>query len=380
MRTVCKTNKCVGCYACEELCPKNAIRIEDYAEYMNAVIDETSCIDCKICDRVCQVNYPLEKKGQVAWLQGWSNNEEVRKKSSSGGLAAELSRTAVNEGGVVCSCKFENGEFVFKFAENIETLNDFAGSKYVKSNPAGVYKKIRKYLNSDRMVLFIGLPCQCAAVKREAEQSEKGQLYTVDLICHGTPSPKTLDTFMQQYGCNLKQIRTIRFRDKGKFSLEKNETHIVMPGTMDCYSIAFLNGLIYTENCYECAYADSKRITDLTIGDSWGTELPSDGKGVSLILCNTERGRELVKKGDVYLADVNIEKAVASNPQLKAPTVMPKKRKAFFCGYAKGKNFNFLVMQCCKKKWFRQFVKRQLIRARIVRGGVTYSISFTEKR
>ena len=77
MRTVCKTNKCVGCHACEELCPKNAIRIEDQAEYMNAVIDETSCIDCKICDGVCQINYPLEKKGQVAWLQGWSNNEGV---------------------------------------------------------------------------------------------------------------------------------------------------------------------------------------------------------------------------------------------------------------------------------------------------------------
>lgn len=379
MRTVCKTNKCVGCHACEELCPKNAIRIEDHAEYMNAVIDEASCIDCKICDRVCQVNYPLVKKSQVAWFQGWSKNDEVRKKSSSGGLAAELSRTVVNEGGVVCSCKFENGEFGFKFAKNIEELKGFAGSKYVKSNPAGVYKEIRKCLNSDKTVLFIGLPCQCAAVKKVATQSKKGQLYTVDLICHGTPSPKTLDTFMKQYGCNLKKVQSIRFRDKGKFSLEQNETHIVTPGTMDCYSIAFLNGLIYTENCYECAYADSKRITDLTIGDSWGTELPSDGKGISLILCNTERGKELVKKADVYLTDVNIEKAIASNPQLKAPTGLPKNRKAFFSGYAKGKNFNFLVMQCCTKKWFRQFVKRQLIRAKIV-GGVTYSISFTEKR
>ena len=194
-------------------------------------------------------------------------------------------------------------------------------------------------------------------------------MYTVDLICHGTPSPKTLDTFIQQYGNNLKQIQSIRFRDKGKFSLEQNETHIVTPGTMDCYSIAFLNGLIYTENCYECAYADSKRITDLTIGDSWGTELQNDGKGVSLILCNTERGKELVKKTDVYLTDVDIEKAIASNPQLKAPTVMPKNRKAFFSGYAKNKNFNSLVMQCCIKKWFRQFVKRQLIKAKIVRGG-----------
>ena len=103
------------------------------------------------------------------------------------------------------------------------------------------------------------------------------------------------------------------------------------------------------------------------------------GKGVSLVLCNTERGKELVKKADVYLTDVDIEKAIASNPQLKAPTGMPKSRKAFFSGYAKGKKFSFLVMQCCTKKWFRQFVKRQLIRIKIV-GGVTYSISFTKTK
>jgi hypothetical protein len=117
----------------------------------------------------------------------------------------------------------------------------------------------------------------------------------------------------------------------------------------------------------------------LTIGDSWGTELPNDGKGVSLVLCNTEQGKELVKKAGVYLTDVDIEKAVASNPQLKAPTNLPKNRKAFFKGYAKGKSFNFLVMQYCTKKWFRQFVKRQLIRAKIVRGG-EHIVSHLPKR
>ena len=199
------------------------------------------------------------------------------------------------------------------------------------------------------------------------------------MICHGTPSLRTLDTFMQQYGYKLKQLQSICFRDKGKFSLEQDETHIVTPGTMDCYSIAFLNGLIYTENCYECIYADSKRITDLTIGDSWGTDLPNSGKGVSLILCNTEQGKELVERSNVYLADVNIENAIEFNPQLKAPTAMPKKRAIFFEGYRRGKKFNSRVLQCCTKKWFRQWVKRQLRKAKIVRGGVTYSISFRKR-
>ena len=375
MKMVCKTNKCVGCRACEELCTRNAITIEDQVKYMNAVIDETRCIDCKICDKVCQVNHPLEKKSQVAWFQGWSKDDEIREKSSSGGLAAEISRKVVNEGGIVCSCKFENGQFIFKFVECVDELKDFAGSKYVKSNPTGVYKGIRKYLNNGRTVLFIGLPCQCAAVKKATVQITKGQLYTVDLICHGTPSSKILETFMQQYGCSLKQVQSIRFRDKENFFQEQNETHIVTSGTMDCYSIAFLNGLIYTENCYECVYADSKRITDLTIGDSWGTELSGSERGISLILCNTERGKELVERTGIYMANVNIEKAKAFNPQLREPTVMPTKRAMFFNGYENGKKFNSLVMKCCTQKWFRQFVKRQLIRAKIIGKG-TFGISY----
>lgn len=368
MKTVCELNKCVGCRACKDLCPKDAIQIVDSVDCLNATINEEKCINCNICENVCQVNHPIEKKKPNAWFQGWSKNEEIRKRSSSGGLAAELARTVVKDGGVVCSCLFEGGRFTFAFAECEEELKKFAGSKYVKSNPEGIYKKIRKLLSEDRTVLFIGLPCQCVAVKKATEKSSKGNLYTVDLICHGTPSPKALDSFFTQYGCTLQDIQSIRFRDKGKFSVEKDEKHIVTPGSMDCYSIAFLNGLIYTENCYTCVYADSKRVTDITVGDSWGTELLESGKGVSLILCNTERGENLVKKSNVYLTDVDVEKAIASNPQLRAATVMPEKREEFFKGYKEGKKFNLLVMRCCTKKWFRQFIKRQLIRAKIVGG------------
>lgn len=73
-------------------------------------------------------------------------------------------------------------------------FTEFAGSKYVKSNPEGSYKKIRKLLSEERTVLFIGLPFQCAALKKATEKSIKGHLYTVDLICHGTPSPKVWDS------------------------------------------------------------------------------------------------------------------------------------------------------------------------------------------
>ena len=106
MKTVCELNKCVGCHACKDLCPKDAIQIEDSVDCLNATINEDRCINCKVCENVCQINHPIEKKKPNAWFQGWSKNGDIRKRSSSGGLAAELARTVVKDAGVVCSCLF----------------------------------------------------------------------------------------------------------------------------------------------------------------------------------------------------------------------------------------------------------------------------------
>lgn len=369
MSTVCEPNKCVGCYACKDLCPKKAITIRDTVSALNAEINQELCIQCNVCHDVCQVNHPVEKISPLEWFQGWSKNEGIRKNSSSGGLGAELAQTMINQGGIVCSCAFFDGQFGFRFAETVDELKGYSGSKYVKSNPEGVHRQIRKLLNEGRSILFIGLPCQCAALKKSTRNLNSGELYLVDLICHGSPSAKLLDVFLEQYGWNLDSIKDISFRNKGSFAIKNREQSIVTPGTMDCYSIAFLNSLIYTENCYECNYADSKRVSDLTIGDSWGSTLPEGEKGISLILCNTEKGKVILNQSNVYLTNVDIENAINSNPQLKAPSTMPEKRSLFFKRFSMGVSFNLLVRRCCTKKWFRQFVKRQLINLRVIKMG-----------
>lgn len=369
MSTVCEPNKCVGCYACKDLCPKKAITIRDTVSALNAEINQELCIQCNVCHDVCQVNYPVEKISPLEWFQGWSKNEGIRKNSSSGGLGAELAQTMIGAGGVVCSCAFFDGQFGFRFAETFDQLKSFTGSKYVKSNPEGVHTRIRKLMSEGRKVLFIGLPCQCAALKKSTRNIKMGELYLVDLICHGSPSVKLLDVFLKQYGWNLDSLKEISFRDKGSFAIKSDMQSVVTPGTMDCYSIAFLNSLIYTENCYECNYADSKRVSDLTIGDSWGSALSEGGKGISLILCNTEKGKRMLDSANVYLTNVDIENAINSNPQLKAPSLMPETRQKFFDGFSKGIRFNILVRKCCTNKWFRQFVKRQFIKLRIIKQG-----------
>lgn len=370
MKTVCELNKCAGCMACVDICPKKAITIEDNLSAYNAVIDKDKCISCNACYSVCQNNYPVKLMPSIKWYQGWAEEPSLRRNCSSGGIAAAISRAFIEDGGIVCSCTFNKGKFVFEFAERIEELNKFSGSKYVKSNPEGIYKRVKEYLKKDRKILFIGLPCQVSALKRYMGMQYEDKLFTADLICHGTPSVKLLEIFLNQYGYTLAKLKDIQFRVKAKFMVYGDYKGIITNGVSDKYSIAFLNSLIYTENCYSCQYACKERASDLTLGDSWGSELSMDEqkKGISLILCQTGKGSQLLNMANIHLEKVDIKRAIANNHQLSHPSVMPNGRDKFYKGLRKH-TFNSLVLWHLPKQCLRQDIKQFLIKAHIIRGG-----------
>lgn len=149
MKTVCDVNKCAGCMACVDICPKGAIKIEDSLVAYNAVMDEEKCIDCGACKKVCQKNNPCASTSSVEWYQGWAQDEELRIRCSSGGFAAAISKTFVEDGGMVCSCVFRDGGFTFEFAGKVEELSKFTGSKYVKSNPQVFINRLNRHFKMD---------------------------------------------------------------------------------------------------------------------------------------------------------------------------------------------------------------------------------------
>lgn len=371
MRTVCDKDMCAGCMACLEKCPKNCISIVDSLLAYNAVIDEEKCINCNACHEVCQTNHPAPSRVTLEWKEGWSYDSEIRKQSSSGGLASAIEKAFVADGGIVCSCAFKDGRFGFDFAENQDEVNKFVGSKYVKSNPAGIYKRVSKELRNGRKVLFVGLPCQVAAMINFVGKKNAENLYTVDLICHGTPSPKVLEKFLNQHGTDIYKMKDISFRRKVKFHVKGDSKYFSTPGTMDKYSIAFLNCVCYTENCYSCNYAKRDRVSDLTVGDNWGSGLPIDElrKGVSLILCQTDKGRQLLNNSQLTLREVDVEKAVAHNGQLKHPSNKPNSRQLFFDEILRDNSFDRIIWRIYPKTCIKQTIKKVLIKLNLW-GGV----------
>lgn len=231
MKTVCDVNMCAGCMACVDACPKDAVSIIDSLEFYNAIVDEDKCIRCNACIRVCQQRKQGNFVKPIKYFQGWAKVEEDRMRGSSGGVAYAIEKAFVQSGGIVASCSFSKGVFGFRCVDNEQELMDFAGSKYTKSNPIGIYKEIHSKLKSGNKVLFVGLPCQVAAVKNFIKESEQKNLYTIDLICHGTPSPRLLSAYLSQYSISLDSVDSLKFRTKTRFQVSNN--YIPVEGNLE---------------------------------------------------------------------------------------------------------------------------------------------------
>lgn len=370
MKTVCEKDMCNGCMACLSKCHMSAITIDKNPKAYNAIIDEKKCVSCMSCFSVCprNNNEELQLVKPINWYQGWADNE-IRGYSTSGGAASAILYSFVKSGGYVCSCLFRKGEFVFELTNDIEFVKKFAGSKYVKSNPEGIYSKILKLLKNGEKILFLGLPCQVAALKSFIRNELQDRLYTIDLICHGTPSPDFLKKYLLDHHIDIHKIDNIIFRKKNDFRVICDFRPVIENRIADRYLYTFLKKINYTENCYSCQFATIKRISDLTLGDSWGTTLDADEqkKGISLLLSQTEKGNELVAMSGLKLFDVDLEKAVLNNAQLQAPAKAPDLRNRFFELYERGLNYDKIVFKLAPMLFIKQNIKKILLMFHIIR-------------
>ena len=265
----------------------------------------------------------------------------------------------------MASCLFEHGEFGFSVTGDLDKAKGFAGSKYVKSNPGRIYQEVKKLLKEGKRVLFIGLPCQSAAVQNICGEQEN--LYTADLICHGTPSPKLLKQFMAENRIDWNRIKDIKFRESEYFGLESNGVRLTPRRVQDSYLRLFLHSVDYTENCYSCRYATLDRVSDITLGDAWGQLSDTVPGGVSLVLCQTQKGIDLIESAGLHLEDVDLDKAVKANHQLEHPSVKHAGRKKFFSELKSGHSIRRAAVSLFPKESIKQSIKTGLIKAHLLK-------------
>ena len=173
---------------------------EDEQGFLYPHINTTQCIDCGLCNKVCPVfRYDVisnKKNVNPHILALHHHNEKTWISSSSGGVFASLTDYALRQAGVIFGAIYDdNFVVVHRRAETQEDTLKFRGSKYVQSNLTGIYQQVKFYLQEQRFVLFSGTPCQVEGLKGYLQRSYDN-LLTVDILCHGVPSPRVFHDYL----------------------------------------------------------------------------------------------------------------------------------------------------------------------------------------
>lgn len=296
--------------------------------------------------------------------------------SSSGGAFTALSDAFLKSGDAVVAAvyNYENHTVEFQMILDEKQRERAKGSKYMQSKPGDIYQEAYHWLmdNPKKELLFVGMGCQSDGFRKFSEiKGIRDRVYIVDIICHGSPSPKLWREYAESIQKKDGRITYLTFKDK-RNGWKSPTAYVKVNGSerpLKDYVKVFYNRCALRPSCYECLYATTERKTDMTIGDFWHIEetIPDfyDPNGNSLFLIHTGRGEELFEK----IRD-NMDYRLSNTAQcwqanLEAPTQKSEQRDVFWNDYQK-KGIDFVI-----KKYgtvpMKTKVKNKLFK--ILRGG-----------
>ncbi len=352
-------SRCTGCTACAAVCPTHCIIMEKDAEgFKYPLVNLEQCIDCRKCDSVCPAQKPSEPSKSPKYALGaFTLNEAVRMNSSSGGVFYELASRILEKGGVVYGAAFDHR--IMTVAHRCitcqEDISKLMGSKYMQSDMLDTCVRVKKQLEKGTAVLFSGTPCQVYGLRSFLDK-EYEKLICVSLICHGTPSPRLWERYLEMRTDQLGgPLLECNFRDKKKgwnhfglkFSSATGKTKYTS-AQMDPYMRMFLKNMSLRPSCYKCCAKNNSCNADIVLGDFWGVQyrVPelADDKGTSLVLIYSKKGDELIKQISNVLAfrRVDSEKALMGNRAFSDSATEPAERKDLFAEMEK-MDFNLLA-------------------------------------
>lgn len=366
---------CCGCSACYDVCSKSAITmIEDKEGFEYPVIDKDKCIDCGLCTKVCPTKNKKNNQSLLEAYAAYNTDENIRLKSSSGGVFTLLAEDVLNNQGVVYGAAFDkNFEVQHIRVESVEGLERLRGSKYVQSKLDGIYNLCKKDLEMGKQVLFTGTPCQVFALKSFLRK-DYDNLVCMDIICHGVPSRMVWRKYLE-YRVNFakSKIEQIAFRLKNegwkqyaiKFTFA-NSTAYCQNFQDDIFMRGFLRDLYLRPSCYNCQFKTKERVSDITVADFWGIDkiYPEwdDDKGMTLLIVHSSTGKKVLEKIEpkLFLKSVNIDEAIKFNTSMVKSIAINKNRESFFKSNIDAKNVENVITRNLDKRSLRKRISMWL--------------------
>jgi ferredoxin len=369
MIKISNKRNCCGCEACVQACPKKCIDfIPDSQGFLYPKVNESLCVNCGLCNKVCPVLNVKEHTipSSTPVYAAYNKNSNQRSSSSSGGIFSILASDVIKKNGVVFGALFDKDwKVVHGYAENNVQIEPLKRSKYVQSRIGNSYKEVKAFLRQGREVMFVGTPCQVAGLKQYL-QKNYDNLITVDVICHGVPSPMIWTKYLQEKkseiaslnnGCSDNDIEftSISFRDKVEswrrfhlsftYKVKKDGIDAIAADSIigtqskyiweDDYMLSFLKDYANRPSCFDCKFRNGKCRSDITLADFWNVKECLDDEemtgehGTSLVLVNTSKGEKYFQIDCEKIA-VDFRMGTAGNPALRHDWPEPLGHDSFF--------------------------------------------------
>ena len=352
-------DNCTGCAACFNICPSNAIEMEENKEgFLEPIIVQEKCTNCGLCKKVCPV-LNLKYLNNVPDCYAYMADDKIRLKSSSGGAFFVLANEFIKNGDYVSGAIWtKDWKVKHIVSKNFEDIEKMQKSKYSQSEIGTIYKEIKTLLEGNKKVLFTGTPCQIAGLKSYLRK-EYDNLFCVDIVCHGVPSPKVLKKYLNE-NYDIAKIRNIDFKDKTINGWGSNLKIDCENNTLACrydknsFYCLFSKLVINRLACSSCIFSKIPRQGDMTIGDFWGIQKKfNDELGTSLLLVNNSKGEYLLKilnNSSKLLVKKKLKEALIKNPNIKTAISHNDNRETFFNNidkYSLIDAYNMIIHDTC---------------------------------
>ena len=340
-----KKEQCCGCTACANICPMECILMQpDEEGFLYPYINKEKCVECNKCETVCPIknNYTEERKIESICLR--SIDKDTVNGSTSGGFFTPLCNYVLENDGVVVGVAFTENkkiEHIFVDCNNRDKVSKLRGSKYVQSYLYDTFSKIKKLLENEKLVCFSGTPCQISGLLSYLGREYKN-LITVDVICHGTPSPKLWKKYVdyqeRKYDSTVKEVS---FRKK-TFGYHSGTMELVFENgkkhngsaRVDFMLKSFFSEISSRPSCYDCSFKTDQHQSDFTIFDCWSASklvpgLKDDDKGYTNVFINSDKGRKLFErlKDEYSWYPVDLEKAISLDGIMVRNSAIPHPRR-----------------------------------------------------
>ena len=327
------SSRCYSCGACRAVCPVGAFSLDGQ---LHPVINTARCISCGKCDRICPaLAEPVSccKLSDAESMALVNRDAETVAQSSSGGFFLPLALSVLSRGGVVCGCIFGPATTMPRHVvtDDLNTVRQMMGSKYVQSDPSGVYDALEQALKDGRPVLFTGVPCQTAAIRRVLGDPEN--LLTMAVVCHGSIARPIWEGYLAQERRQHGEIVSAAMRDKSRgwldyglrFTFADGSEHVTYRKSDGYLLSAFTKGMLLRRRCLSSPQKGDRIAADLLAGDGWQMDrrFPAfrDRNGISAVLLLSPKGKaafeQIRDRFDLEPVDASV--LIDANPRIVAP-------------------------------------------------------------